>query len=80
MAYRVLCSYDQTQSSLESLEEQVVYFKLTPFLSYWTSTNEQLLSKFQMRTALTVGFGKGLEIYQKEVVDLARVVCTWHNS
>lgn len=75
MAYGVLCNYDQTQSNLQSVEEQVADFKLTPFLSYWTSRNEQLLSKFQLRTALTVGFGKGLEIYQKDVIDLARVVC-----
>lgn len=50
---------------------------LLPEPSYWQHPSEQILAKFQVRTAPTVSIGKRLEIYQNEVTMLASSVYSY---
>ncbi len=75
-AYGVFCNYDRKYSDLQVSVERATNIKLPQSPSYWPSKTEQLLNKFQLRTALTVSTGKRLHIYQNEVVELAFSVST----
>src|SRR5579859_4710172 len=70
-AYGALCNYDRKCSDLQLSVERATNITLPQSLPYWPSKNEELLSKFQVRTALTVSTGKRLHLYQHEVVQLA---------
>jgi hypothetical protein len=70
-AYGVFCNYDRKCSDLQFSVERATNITLPQSLPYWPSKNEELLNKFQVRTALTVSTGKRLHLYQHEVVQLA---------
>ncbi|KAJ5547107.1 hypothetical protein N7494_004692 [Penicillium frequentans] len=71
VAYGVTCSYDRTVSILRPPMESIMTPVLLPEPSYWRHPSDQILAKFQVRTAPTVSIGKRLEIYQNEVTMLA---------
>ncbi|KAJ5528073.1 hypothetical protein N7513_012232 [Penicillium frequentans] len=71
VAYGVTCSYDRTVSILRPPMENIMTPVLLPEPSYWRHPSDQILAKFQVRTAPTVSIGKRLEIYQNEVTMLA---------
>ncbi|OJJ50606.1 hypothetical protein ASPZODRAFT_126498 [Penicilliopsis zonata CBS 506.65] len=72
IAYGVTCNYDDGKSDLQVSTENEIVFKLPPSVSYWPNQKEQILDKFQMRTALTISAGRRLQVFQKEIVALAR--------
>jgi len=49
---------------------------LPQHLPYRVSEHEQLLKRFRNRTAFTVSDGKRLNLYQSEIISLARLVRT----
>ncbi|KAJ6006641.1 hypothetical protein N7451_004585 [Penicillium sp. IBT 35674x] len=71
VTYGVTCSYDRTVATLRPPMENIMTPVLPAEPSYWRHPNEQILAKFQIRTAPTVSIGKRLEIYQNEVTMLA---------
>jgi hypothetical protein len=48
--------------------------------SFWPTEQDQLLSKFQIKTAPTISIGKRLELYQNEVITFARSVRIPYNA
>lgn len=73
--YGVACNYDRSYSELQLPLEKATSVSIRPqCLSYWPNKGEELLNKFQIRTAMTVSVGKRLQIYQNEVVRMAYLV------
>lgn len=56
--------------------ENIMTPVLPPEPSYWRHPSDQILAKFQVRTAPTVSIGKRLSVYQNEVTVLASSVNT----
>ncbi|PWY75990.1 hypothetical protein BO94DRAFT_499303 [Aspergillus sclerotioniger CBS 115572] len=71
LAYGVSCTYAST-GPLQASVERVVTMAQPFGLSYWVDTNDFLLSRFQVRTALTVSHGRSRQVLQNEVMQLAR--------
>jgi Fungal Zn(2)-Cys(6) binuclear cluster domain len=73
-AYGVICNYNRASSELQLSVDGAVNIILPLTLTYWPSKTDQLLNKFQVRTALTVSTGDLLRTYQNEMVRLAASV------
>ena len=69
-----MCTYAATSRELQLSVEGADHFTLTTEVPYWQCKSDELMKKFQVRTALTVSFGKRLSLYQKPIIDLARTV------
>ncbi|PYI01643.1 hypothetical protein BO78DRAFT_401186 [Aspergillus sclerotiicarbonarius CBS 121057] len=70
-AYGVSCAYSSIQS-LQAAGERMVTITQPRSLSYWVDRDDYLLSRFQVRTAVTVSHGRCREVFQNQVVQLAR--------
>ncbi|KAH9901799.1 hypothetical protein F4778DRAFT_781689 [Xylariomycetidae sp. FL2044] len=74
VAYGVSCTYDRAAQAeqLRASMEMVISVEPDAGLPCWVDRGEQLLSRFQVRTAPTVSAGRRLKILQIGVVQLAR--------
>ncbi|PYH81228.1 hypothetical protein BO82DRAFT_432599 [Aspergillus uvarum CBS 121591] len=74
-AYGVSCSFTCTQIKTQALQPVIEHVFAPPRppagLACWVCPTDRLIAQFQLRIAPTMSYGKRLDVYQNQVVELA---------
>ncbi|OJJ99039.1 hypothetical protein ASPACDRAFT_121829 [Aspergillus aculeatus ATCC 16872] len=75
-AYGVCCSFSFTQSKTQPLQPVIEHVLAPPRpsagLPYWVRPTDRLITRFQLQIAATMSYGKRLDVYRTQVVELAQ--------
>ncbi|RAH64739.1 Zn(II)2Cys6 transcription factor domain-containing protein [Aspergillus aculeatinus CBS 121060] len=76
-AYGVSCSFSFTQTKTQPLQPVIEHVFAPPSpsigLSSWLCPTDRLMNQFQLQIAPTMSYGKRLDVYQTQVVELAQM-------